>query len=156
MRTRFSRLLLTIALGTALVACGHAPVPPAEASSSPLVRNVIFMMSDGTPNEAWALTRWVKGTRLASDDILTGAVQTYGADSIITDSAPGGTAFATGHKGTDKGIAVSPWRVTINGVSPNPAQAYAPPAAPAIHQGAFPAAAPQPTAGADPRPAWAR
>ncbi|WPB83684.1 hypothetical protein [Sediminicoccus rosea] len=33
---------------------------------------------------------------------------------------------------------------------------YAPPAAPAIHQGAFPAAAPQPTAGADPRPAWAR
>ena len=34
--------------------------------------------------------------------------------------------------------------------------AYAPPAAPAIHQGAFPAAAPQPTAGADPRPAWAR
>jgi hypothetical protein len=31
-----------------------------------------------------------------------------------------------------------------------------PPAAPAIHQGAFPAAAPQPTAGADPRPAWAR
>lgn len=126
MRTRFSRFLLTIALGTALAACGHAPVPPAEASSSPLVRNVIFMMSDGTPNEAWALTRWVKGTRLASDDILTGAVQTYGADSIITDSAPGGTAFATGHKGTDKGIAVSPWRVTINGVSPNPAQAYAP------------------------------
>lgn len=38
-----------------------------------------------------------------------------------------------------------------------PAQAYAPPAAPAIHQGAFPAAAPQPAAaGADPRPAWAR
>jgi len=37
-----------------------------------------------------------------------------------------------------------------------PAQAYAPPAAPVIHQGAFPAAAPQPTAGADPRPAWAR
>ena len=37
-----------------------------------------------------------------------------------------------------------------------PPAAYASPAAPAIHQGAFPAAAPQPTAGADPRPAWAR
>ena len=32
---------------------------------------------------------------------------------------------------------------------------YAPPAAPAIHQGAFPAAQPG-AAGADPRPAWAR
>ena len=37
----------------------------------------------------------------------------------------------------------------------SPTQAYAPPAAPAIQQGAFPAAAPQPAA-ADPRPAWAR
>ncbi len=36
-----------------------------------------------------------------------------------------------------------------------PAQAYAPPGAPAIHQGAFPAAQPA-AAGADPRPTWAR
>jgi hypothetical protein len=43
-----------------------------------------------------------------------------------------------------------------------PAQAYAPPmhaappAAPAMHQGAFPVPTPQPVPGADPRPAWAR
>lgn len=126
MRTRCSRLLLTLALGATLAACGHTPAPLSAAGTPAPVRNVIFMMSDGTPNEAWALTRWVKGKRLASDDILTGAVQTYGADSIITDSAPGGTAFATGHKGTDKGIAVSPWRVTIAGVNANPDQGYAP------------------------------
>ena len=129
------RVLLTLVLTTCLGACSSFPastyqVSPTSATQTlkdvPPVRNVIFMMSDGTPNEAWALTRWVKGKRLASDDILTGAVQTYGADSIITDSAPGGTAFATGHKGTDKGIAVSPWRVTITGVNANPAQAYAP------------------------------
>ena len=127
MRTRSPGILLTLALSVALAACGHAPLPPSQASTTPpSVRNVIFMMSDGTPNEAWALTRWVKGARLASDGILTGAVQTYGADSIITDSAPGGTAFATGRKGTDKGIAVAPWRVTIAGVDANPAQAYAP------------------------------
>jgi alkaline phosphatase len=126
MRTRCSRLLLTLTLGATLAACGHTPAPQTESGTPPSVRNVIFMMSDGTPNEAWALTRWVKGKRLASDDILTGAVQTYGADSIITDSAPGGTAFATGHKGTDKGIAVAPWRVTIAGVQANPTQAYAP------------------------------
>ena len=127
MRVRSPRILLTLALGAALAACGHAPLSHTQASATPPpVRNVIFMMSDGTPNEAWALTRWVKGARLASDGILTGAVQTYGADSIITDSAPGGTAFATGRKGTDKGIAVAPWRVTIAGVDANPAQAYAP------------------------------
>lgn len=127
MRTRSPGILLTLALSVALAACGHAPLPRSQASTTPpSVRNVIFMMSDGTPNEAWALTRWVKGARLASDGILTGAVQTYGADSIITDSAPGGTAFATGRKGTDKGIAVAPWRVTIAGVDANPAQAYAP------------------------------
>lgn len=127
MRTRSPGILLTLALSVALAACGHAPLPRSQASTTPPpVRNVIFMMSDGTPNEAWALTRWVKGARLASDGILTGAVQTYGADSIITDSAPGGTAFATGRKGTDKGIAVAPWRVKIAGVDANPAQAYAP------------------------------
>ena len=134
MRTRCSRLLLTLALGATLAACGHTPAPLSAAGTPAPVRNVIFMMSDGTPNEAWALTRWVKGKRLASDDILTGAVQTYGADSIITDSAPGGTAFATGHKGTDKGIAVSPWRVTIAGVNANPAEAYAP--VPTVLEGA--------------------
>ncbi len=125
MPARLPRILLTLALGAALIACSHAPVTQG-ADTPPPVRNVIFMMSDGTANEAWALTRWVQGRRLNSDDILTGAVQTYGADSIITDSAPGGTAFATGHKGTDKGIAVSPWRVTIAGVSADSARAYAP------------------------------
>ena len=38
----------------------------------------------------------------------------------------------------------------------SPAPAYAPPAAPAIHQAAFPASTQQPAAGADPRPTWAR
>jgi alkaline phosphatase len=84
------------------------------------------LLSDGTANEAWPLARWVKGERLASDDILTGAIRTYGADSIITDSAPGSTSYATGRKGTDKGIAVSPWNVTIAGVDFDPAMKYVP------------------------------
>lgn len=131
MSPRLPRILLTLATVAALAACGHSPVMTEAIAPTPTptplpVRNVIFMMSDGTANEAWALTRWVKGRRLASDDILTGAVQTYGADSIITDSAPGGTAFATGRKGTDKGIAVAAWRVTIAGVPTDPARAHAP------------------------------
>jgi len=90
------------------------------------VKNVIFLLSDGTANEAWPLVRWVKGERLASDDILSGAIRTYGADSIITDSAPGSTSYATGQKGTDKGIAVYPWHVTITGVDFDPAKQYVP------------------------------
>ena len=90
------------------------------------VKNVVFLLSDGTANEAWPLTRWVKGGPLASDDILTGAIRTYGADSIITDSAPGATSYATGQKGTDKGIAVYPWHVTITGVDFDPARKYVP------------------------------
>ena len=114
-----------LVLSLALTACSNLPASASGADPTPPVRNVIFMMSDGTPHEAWALTRWVTGKRLASDDILTGAVQTYGADSIITDSAPGASAFATGRKGSNKGIAVAPWRVTIAGVSES-AQPYAP------------------------------
>lgn len=114
-----------LVLSLALTACSNLPASAPGADPAPPVRNVIFMMSDGTPHEAWALTRWVTGKRLASDDILTGAVQTYGADSIITDSAPGASAFATGRKGSNKGIAVAPWRVTITGVSES-AQPYAP------------------------------
>lgn len=118
---------LALTVGVMLAGCGTSPHSTQPSSAEPVqVRNVIFMMSDGTPHEAWALTRWVKGGRLASDHILSGAVQTYGADSVITDSAPGATAFATGHKGTDKGISVGAWRVTIAGVEANAEKAYVP------------------------------
>lgn len=78
------------------------------------VKNVILMLSDGTGPEAWPLIRWIKGAPLNVDSILAGAIRTYGADSIITDSAPGATAYATGFKGTDKGISVGAWNVTID------------------------------------------
>lgn len=101
-------------------------VSPAGATGPVRAKNVIFLLTDGTGPEAWPLARWVKGSPLAVDDILTGAIRTYGADSIITDSAPGATAFATGFKGTDKGISVAPWRVTIDAAKTDPAKQYIP------------------------------
>lgn len=98
----------------------------AQSGAAQPAKNVIFMLSDGTGTEAWALTRWVAGGRLASDEILSGAVRTYGADSIITDSAPGATAYATGQKGSDKGLAVYPWSVTVAGIDPRPELRYVP------------------------------
>lgn len=89
-------------------------------------RNVILLLADGTGPEAWTLARWVKGSSLNVDEILTGAIRTYGADSVITDSAPGATAYATGKKGSDKGIAVGAWNATIDGVKSDPRLAYVP------------------------------
>lgn len=92
----------------------------------PKAKNVIFLLTDGTGPEAWPLARWIKGAPLVVDEILTGAIRTYGADSIITDSAPGATAYATGAKGSDKGISVGPWSITIEAAQADPAKRYIP------------------------------
>ncbi|MFH0728754.1 MAG: alkaline phosphatase [Pseudomonadota bacterium] len=124
---KFIMFVTLIAVALSLSACASDPiVREGGDTGARQVKNVIFLLSDGTANEAWPLARWVKGERLASDDILTGAIRTYGADSIITDSAPGSTSYATGQKGTDKGIAVYPWNVTIAGVDFDPALSYVP------------------------------
>jgi alkaline phosphatase len=105
---------------------GMSTVAVAQSADQPQVRNVIFLLTDGTGPEAWPLARWVKGSPLAVDAILAGAVQTYGADSIITDSAPGGSAYATGFKGTDKGLSVGAWSVTIDAAASMTAPKYVP------------------------------
>ncbi len=121
----FFSTLFAVAL--ALSSCASDPtVRVAGSADIRQVKNIILLLSDGTANEAWPLARWIKGERLASDDILSGAIRTYGADSIITDSAPGATSYATGQKGTDKGIAVYPWNVTISGVDFDPTMKYVP------------------------------
>lgn len=87
------------------------------ASPDPVqAKNVIVLMTDGTGATHTALTRWYKGTSLPQDDLIVGGVRTYGADSIITDSAPAASAFATGHKTDDKFISVLPARTTIPGI----------------------------------------
>jgi len=115
MTSRFSLPLLALLLAAPPVVAG-----PAKA------KNVIFLLTDGTGPEAWPLTRWVTGGPLVVDQILTGAVRTYGADSVITDSAPGATAYATGFKGSDKGISVAPWSITIDAAQADPAKKFVP------------------------------
>jgi alkaline phosphatase len=124
MKTRILALLILAAL--VLAGCATAPVTQTQKLAVGGAKNVIFLLTDGTGPEAWPLARWVKGAPLAVDAILTGAVRTYGADSIITDSAPGATAYATGHKGTDKGISVGAWNTTIMAVMPEPDLKYVP------------------------------
>ncbi|WP_040825435.1 alkaline phosphatase [Thermanaerovibrio velox] len=80
------------------------------------VKNVIVLMCDGTGATHTTIARWYKGGPLAMDQMQVGRVRTWAAESLITDSAPAATAFATGHKASDKAIGVLPWSVTMPGV----------------------------------------
>jgi alkaline phosphatase len=96
-------VILIIAFVT--VSTGFTAAPTKVA---PLARNVIVLVPDGMNATAVTLTRWYQGSPLTMDQILTGAVKTYAANSLITDSAPAATAFATGFKSNAGFISVLP------------------------------------------------
>jgi alkaline phosphatase len=124
MRKQLATVMLSLAL-SAFCATAASAAPEGGDGGKP-VKNVILLLTDGTGPEAWPLARWIKGSPLSVDSIYTGAVRTYGADSVITDSAPGATAYATGYKGTDKGISIGAWNVTIDAAKPYLAPKYVP------------------------------
>lgn len=73
------------------------------------VKNVIILIPDGANITSYSLARWFQGGQpLAVDSILTGLVRTYNADTPIADSAPAGTAMATGMKTNTKYVGVEP------------------------------------------------
>jgi alkaline phosphatase len=73
-------------------------------------KNVIMLIPDGCDDGVLGLARWYKNEPLAVDALSKGAVRPYMANSLMTDSAPGGTAYSTGELTTDKFIAVGPRR----------------------------------------------
>ncbi|TDT61371.1 alkaline phosphatase [Fonticella tunisiensis] len=79
----------------------------ASANNKTQVKNVIMLIPDGTSIEAITLARWYNGGKsLAMDEIAVGLTRTYWKDGPITDSAPGGTAYAVGYKTDDKHVGV--------------------------------------------------
>lgn len=80
-------------------------------------KNVIFLISDGTPVTTSTLARWVynDGKPLNVDEITSGLARTHNSDTPIADSAPAGTALATGWKTQDKLIGVKPTAATLYG-----------------------------------------
>ena len=117
-RKKASMLLLVICFWAMAV---FTPVSVwAERSN----KNIIVLMTDGTGSAHTTITRWYKGEPLALDKMFVAGVRTYGADSLITDSAPAATAFATGYKTNDKyvGVLPDPAKITIPGVPIIPAE----------------------------------
>jgi alkaline phosphatase len=92
---------------------------PVQAAAR--AKNVIVLIVDGCSAEQYTFARWFKGAPLSFDPYRVGAIQTYIADSVIADSAPAASAFATGVRTSDKFISVGPHQDTISSV-PVPAE----------------------------------
>lgn len=86
----------------------------ADASQPTKMKNVILMIPDGMPVTATTLARWYKGGQpLNMDELACGLIRTYSADAAIADSAPAGTAMATGYKSHTGFVGVLPEQVTM-------------------------------------------
>jgi alkaline phosphatase len=96
------------------VAVLWAAAGPAQAA--PTAQNVIVLIADGCSAEQYTFARWFKGAPLSFDPYRVGAIQTYIADSVIADSAPAASAFATGVRTSDKFISVGPQEATLSRV----------------------------------------
>jgi alkaline phosphatase len=111
--TKTWRRLLAAFIG-ALAVILLAAAGPVQAAAR--AKNVIVLIVDGCSAEQYTFARWFKGAPLSFDPYRVGAIQTYIADSVIADSAPAASAFATGVRTSDKHISVGPHKDTISGV----------------------------------------
>lgn len=117
---------LLFSFAACVVVLGFLIALPVLGEETP-AKNVIVLIVDGTSSEQYTLARWYKGSPLATDEILVGAVKTYIADSVVADSAPAATAYATGSRSSDKLISVGPKAETISAVpTPGPDLRYRP------------------------------
>ena len=86
------------------------------ASSSGGVKNIVMMIPDGMNLSATTLARWYSGRSLALDELACGLVRTHSSDAVITDSAPAGSAYATGWKSQAGNVATTGAVYDIPGV----------------------------------------
>lgn len=108
-------LLLVMAMFSAVIPVSATTPDTAQAA----VKNIILLIPDGMPVDTLAIARWYTGGELlAMDTILTGMVRTHSADAPVADSAPAGTAMATGFKSHTGYIGVLPEANTMPGLEP--------------------------------------
>lgn len=104
---------------------GSSMVPAADAASldevqvREPVKNIILMVPDGMSIDAVTMTRWVHGGEpLHMDALASGLVRTHSSDAPIADSAPAGTAMATGYKSHTGFVGVLPDENLLYGTAP--------------------------------------
>lgn len=108
-----------VALVASIVFSASVPAfaMPLEKIGMGFAKNVIVLIPDGMSQDGVTLTRWLynDGAPLNMDGITSGLVRTHNSDTAIADSAPAGTAMATGHKTQDKLIGVKGKAATLYG-----------------------------------------
>ncbi|WP_047381827.1 MULTISPECIES: alkaline phosphatase [unclassified Cetobacterium] len=112
-KTKFKLAALTAFLTIA----GTAQAVALKDVKPGFAKNVIFLIPDGSSSTVSTLARAVynDGESLNIDALASGLVKTYNSDTFIADSAPAGTALATGWKTQDKLIGVKPKAATLKG-----------------------------------------
>ncbi len=109
--------LVTLVAAALLSTTSMSMAMPLDQVQTGFAKNVIVMIPDGMSQGGVTLTRWVhnNGQPLNMDSMASGLVKTHNSDTPIADSAPAGTAMATGHKTTDKYIGVKTKKAILPG-----------------------------------------
>ncbi|HWR11221.1 MAG TPA: alkaline phosphatase [Rectinemataceae bacterium] len=87
------------------------------AQARVFAQNVIMLIPDGMSVAGTTLARFFKGESLALDEMACGLVSTWSSDGTIADSAPAGSAFATGWASQSGNIASIGKAYLLPGVS---------------------------------------
>ena len=117
MKKKIALLLSTVMIFGSL----HCTALANEGSSAQTesVQNVILLIPDGQSVGGTTLARWYNGGKpLAVDEMACGLVRTYSSDAAIADSAPSGTAMATGFKSHTGFVGVLPDVNSMPGMNP--------------------------------------
>ena len=118
----------SLALALTIGASSFMPVYAKSKVDYGKAKNVIVMIPDGMSVEASTLARWIDDDNtLNMDDMATGLMKTNNANTPIADSAPAGTAMATGVKTESPFVGTAPTSAGMPGAEDfDPARAKFP------------------------------
>lgn len=91
------RRAITVLAGAAALACG-SPAPP----------SVILFVADGAGNGHWTAARMARRDLAVAHFAAYGEMDSRGADHLVTNSAAGATAIATGVRTSLRAVGVDP------------------------------------------------
>jgi alkaline phosphatase len=113
-----SRIIAALVAALTLTSIAPASnVVKAQGFGNKTVKNVILLIPDGMAIGATTLTRWYNGGEpLAMDEMACGLIRTFSSDAAIADSAPAGTAMATGFKSHTGFVGVLPDKADMPGL----------------------------------------
>ena len=113
---KLTRLWCALCIAGALVVAGCAAVPGGDAQVQ-YPKNIIILFADGVAPVQWEFGRYtsraLRNTSFASTDIVfrdgvLGLLSTASNDSMVTDSAAGGSAMSIGVKVNNGSVSVTP------------------------------------------------